>query len=203
MPSKISISVNLDKVSENKPVRRRRADADRSRAAILTAAVALLDEHPDASLERIAEAADVTRQTVYAHFSSRGVLLDAVLDQLTTETLTAIDALDLDEGPALTTVLCLIDVAWRAFEQHPLLLHVPQTVTDDGRHDPVTERLERLIRRGQRAGEITRDLPAPWLVTALTSLGHAAGASAAAGRLTTTTAHRTLHTTLTRLLQPT
>jgi len=189
-------------VSENKPVRRRRADADRSRAAILTAAIALLDEHPESSLERIAEAADVTRQTVYAHFSSRDALLNAVLDQLTAETLTAIDALDLDEGPALSNVLGLIDLAWRAFERHPLLLHLPQTGTRDERHDPVTDRLEHLIRRGQRAGEITRDLPAHWLVTTLIALGHAAGESVAGGRLTTRTANKTLHTTISRLLQP-
>src|SRR5690349_9892823 len=154
MLSKISASVNLYKVSENKPVRRRRADADRSRAAILAAAVVLLDEQPDASLERIAEAAHVTRQTVYAHFTSRDVLLNAVLDQLTQETLEAIDALELDEGPALDKLLRLINLSWRTFEQHPLLLHIPQTAGPDDRHDPVTERFTRLIRRGQRAGEI-------------------------------------------------
>lgn len=199
-------------MSENKPVRRRRrADADRSRTAILAAAIILLDEQPDASLERIAEAAHVTRQTVYAHFSSRDVLLNAALDELTAETLAAIDALDLDQGPALGNVLRLIDLAWRTFERHPLLLHLPQDSTPntpqigsrDERHDPIADRLERLVRRGQRAGEITRDLPAHWLVTSLIALGHAAGGSVAAGRLTTRSANKTLNATITRLLQPT
>ena len=191
-------------MSENKPVRRRRrSDADRSSTAILAAAITLLDEQPDASLERIAEAAKVTRQTVYAHFSSRDVLLNAVLDELTTETLAATDALDLDQGPALDQVLRLVDLAWRTFERHPLLLHLPQTATQDGRHDPVTDRLQRVIRRGQRTGEITRDLQAHWLVTALIALGHAAGESVADGRLSPRTANTTLRTTLTRLLRPT
>jgi AcrR family transcriptional regulator len=207
-------------VSENKPERRRRrADADRSRTAILAAAIVLLDEQPDAPLERIAEAAHVTRQTVYAHFSSRDALLNAALDELTTETLEAIDALDLDHGPALGNVLRLIDLAWRMFERHPLLLHLPQTgthnstqlstrpaphlSTHDARHDPVADRFERLIRRGQRAGDITRDLPAHWLVTTLIALGHAAGESVATGHLSPRTANKTLHTTITRLLQPT
>ncbi|WP_329005013.1 TetR/AcrR family transcriptional regulator [Kribbella sp. NBC_00709] len=188
-------------MSENKPVRRRRrADADRSRTAILDAAVVLLDEQPDASLERIAEVARVTRQTVYAHFSSREVLLNAVLDELTRETLEGIDALGLDEGPALDKLLRLINLSWRMFEQHPLLLHVPQTA--DERHDPVIERFVKLIRRGQRAGEITRELPVDWLVTALIALGHAAGESVAAGRLSTRTASKTLNATITRLLKP-
>ncbi|HWD77470.1 MAG TPA: TetR family transcriptional regulator [Kribbella sp.] len=189
-------------MSENKPVRRRRrADADRSRAAILGAAVELLDEDPDASLERIAEAAKVTRQTVYAHFSSRDALLSAVLDQLTAETMKAIDDLDLDHGSALRNALGLIDLAWRTFEQHPILLHAGQTGTPDARHDPLTDRLEPLIRRGQRAGEITRDVSAHWLVTTLIALGHAAGESVAAGRLTPRNAYKSLHTTLTRILQ--
>ncbi|NUR98995.1 MAG: helix-turn-helix transcriptional regulator [Kribbellaceae bacterium] len=190
-------------MSENQPVRRRRrADADRSRAAILAAAVELLDEHPDASLERIAEAAHVTRQTVYAHFSSRDALLNAVLDELTADVMKAIDDLDLDHGSALGNALGLIDLAWRTFEQHPILLHAGQTGAADARHDPLTDRLEPLIRRGQRSGEITRDLSAHWLVTTLISLGHAAGESVAAGHLTPRTAYKSLHTTLTRILQP-
>ena len=191
-------------MSKNEPVRRRRrrADADRSRAAILTAAITLLDERIDASVERVAEAAGVTRQTVYAHFPSRDALLNAVVDELTRETLQAIDALDLDHGPALDTLLQLIDLGWRSFEQHPLLLHLPQPAGPDERHDPVVERFERLIRRGQRAGGITRDLPVGWLVTALVALGHAAGESIAAGRLPARRASAALHASIIRLLAP-
>ncbi|MFD7153705.1 TetR/AcrR family transcriptional regulator [Kribbella sp. NPDC059898] len=184
-------------MSENQPVRHRRTDAERSRTAILAAALELLDEHPDAGLERIAEAAHVTRQTVYAHFPSRDALLNAVLDELTADTLRAIDDLDLDHGSAFGNALGLIDLTWRAFERHPLLRHVPA-----GRHDPVADRLEELIRRGQREGEITRELPVHWLVSTLISLGRTAGDSIAAGRLTARTAYKTLHTTLTRVLQP-
>ncbi|GAA1576074.1 MULTISPECIES: TetR/AcrR family transcriptional regulator [Kribbella] len=188
-------------MSENEPVRRRRADAERSRTAILAAALELLDEDPEAGLERIAEAAHVTRQTVYAHFRSRDALLDAVVDELTAETVRAIDDLDLDHGSAFGNALGLIDLAWRMYERHPLLLHVPAN-RPEARHDPVAERLENLIRRGQHEGEITRDLPVHWLVSTLISLGRATGDSIAAGRLTARTAYKTLHTTLTRVLQP-
>ncbi|MFI2415887.1 hypothetical protein [Streptomyces sp. NPDC018947] len=43
------------------PARSRRADARRSRAAILDAATQVLNVEPDASLETIAKAAAVTR----------------------------------------------------------------------------------------------------------------------------------------------
>lgn len=202
MLSKIRRSANLDKVSNNEPVRRRRrADADRSRAAILTAAITLLDERADAGMEAVATAAGVTRQTVYAHFPSRDAVLDAVVDELTRETMAAIDALDLDHGPALDTLLDLIDLGWRSFEKHPLLLHLPQSVGQDERHDPIVERFERLIRRGQRTGEITRDLPVAWLVAALIALGHTAGEAVAANRLPAKKATAALRATVVRLLQ--
>nr|WP_184838100.1 TetR/AcrR family transcriptional regulator [Kribbella solani] len=199
MSSKIGRWVKVYKVSENG--RRRRADADRSRAAILAAAVTVLDERVDAGLERVAEVAGVTRQTVYAHFPSRDALVNAVVDELTRETVQAIDALDLDEGPALECIQKLVGLGWRAFEEHPLLLQLPPSGTSDERHDPVTDRFEKVIRRGQRAGEITSELPAGWLVTSLVGLGHAAGEAVAAGRMTPRKASSVLRTSITRLLR--
>jgi AcrR family transcriptional regulator len=139
---------------------------------------------------------------VYAHFPSRDVLLTAVVDELTRETIQAIDALDLDHGPALETLLTLLDLGWREFEQHPLLLHLPLSVEQDERHGPVVERFERLIRRGQRSGEITRELPVAWLVPALIALGHAAGEAVSATRLPTKKASTALRTSVIRLLTP-
>ena len=46
-----------------------RADAERSIAAILDAAVQVLADRPEAGMGEIAKAAGVARQTVYAHFT--------------------------------------------------------------------------------------------------------------------------------------
>ena len=153
-------------------------------------------------MESVAEAAGVTRQTVYAHFPSRDVLLHAVLDELTRQTMQEIDALDLEHGPPVATLLELIDLSWRGFEQHPLLFRLAMSVEQDERHEPVSDRLTRLIQRGQRAGEITRDLPAVWLVTALITLGHAAGEAVGADRMPAKQATAALHKSILRLLQP-
>ncbi|MGH3112703.1 MAG: TetR/AcrR family transcriptional regulator, partial [Gaiellaceae bacterium] len=80
------------------PRRRRRADAERSIAAILDAAIEVLSERPAASVEEIAGAAGVARQTVYAHYPSREALLQAVVDRALAETVAAIDAAEPDEG---------------------------------------------------------------------------------------------------------
>lgn len=197
-------SAILDKVSEIKPKpRRRRADADRSRQAVLGAAIDLLDRQPDASVEAIAAAAQVTRQTVYAHFPSRGVLVDAVLDELTTQVIAEMDAIDLDELPATDAVLRIVDLSWHLFERHPFLLQPVATRPEgsDQRHQPVTDRLARLIERGQRSGEIDRELPVVWLLRATIALGHAAGEAVGAGALTAVQAAALTRTSLLRLMQ--
>jgi AcrR family transcriptional regulator len=183
--------------------RRRRVDADRSRAAILAAADRLLGASAETSVEAIADAAGVTRQTVYAHFPSRVALVNAVVDQVTEETLAAIDALDLEHGSAVDALLGMIEISWQMFEQHPLVLHPMASAAGgdpDGRHTPVVERLERLIRRGQRNGEIDRKLPVDWLVSATIALGHAAGNAVHSNSLTAKQATSALDTTLRRLL---
>ncbi len=58
----------------------RREDARRSIELIMDAARSILGKRPDASMEELAVAAGVTRQTVYAHFSSRDALIAAVFD---------------------------------------------------------------------------------------------------------------------------
>jgi serine phosphatase RsbU (regulator of sigma subunit) len=57
--------------------RRRRADAEANADRVLEAATELLLAEPDASLEEIAAAAQVSRATVYRHFGSRTRLVEA------------------------------------------------------------------------------------------------------------------------------
>jgi AcrR family transcriptional regulator len=175
--------------SSGEPRRRRRADAERSRAAILDAAVRLLRQRPDAGMEAIAAAAGVTRQTVYAHFSSRDSLLVAAA---------------LEEGPARAALLRFLDASWRSFEDNaPLLQAAPTGTPGDGeqaRHEPVAERLARLVERGQRAGEFAPGLPPRWLVAMAVALGHAAGDEVGSGRMTSSEAETALRTTVLRVL---
>ena len=79
--------------------RRRRSDAEQNLAVILRAAAERLSEHPDASVEDIARAAGVSRQTVYAHFPSRDALLDAVVQHATSEVTAAFDEAGLEDAP--------------------------------------------------------------------------------------------------------
>ncbi|WP_411110416.1 TetR/AcrR family transcriptional regulator [Streptomyces sp. c-19] len=166
---------------------RRRADAERSRVAVLDAAVRLLARRPDAGMAAIAAEAGVTRQTVYAHFGTRDALLGAVADRITDQAMAAMDEAEASGGPALDALLRLQDIGWRLFERNPVLLGLPAgragAAADASRHEPVAARLTRLVEQGQASGEFDPAPPAGWLVAAIIALGHAAGDEAGAGRM--------------------
>ncbi|MCW3842023.1 TetR/AcrR family transcriptional regulator [Micromonospora yasonensis] len=169
---------------QNFPERRRRvrAEARRSVSAILDAAVQVLRERPQATVEDIATAAGLSRQTVYAHFPSRDALVAAVYQRMTDEVLAALDEARLDEGPAPEALLRLLRVSWGAFDRYPAL-PPPPGAADVELHQPIFDRLTRLIVRGQRAGEFDPDAAPGWLFAATVALGHAGWAEVAAGRM--------------------
>ncbi|MBE1530797.1 TetR/AcrR family transcriptional regulator [Actinomadura algeriensis] len=187
------------------PARNRRADARRSRAAILDAAVRVLNARPDAGMGAVATAAGVTRQTVYAHFPTRERLLSGVLDHLTAATVAEMDAADLDTGPAAEALLRLLDAGARTAGRHPVLMRALAALPADPdgdaeRHTEVADRLRRVVRRGRRTGEFDDRLPVDWLVAVIITLSHTASEERDAGRLSAAEADEALRTTLLRLL---
>jgi AcrR family transcriptional regulator len=192
-----------DSLDAAPPGRRRRSDAQRSIAAIVEAARVVLGERSDASMEDVAVTAGVSRQTVYAHFPSRGALIAAVFDAAVAEGLAAIEDANLDAAAPRVAIERFLDISWQLLHRYPILLDptFARIRGSDG-HDPhhaVTGFLERLIRRGQRSGAFDRRLPAAWLVTATLSLGHAAAEQIAAGRLTASKAATILEESVLRL----
>jgi AcrR family transcriptional regulator len=187
------------------PAQKRRADAERSRTSILDAALQVLNADPEASVEAIAATAGVTRQTVYAHFPSREQLLAAVLDRLTDETVAAMDAADLDTGPATDALFRLLDAGNRTSGRYPVLFRklgaLPVSPhADHQRHAPIADRLKRIVQRGRETGEFDNRLSPDWLVTVTIKLGHTASEEVDGGRMSSTEATEALHTSLLRVL---
>ncbi|MEU8214498.1 TetR/AcrR family transcriptional regulator [Micromonospora taraxaci] len=187
--------------------RHRRADARRNSSAILDAAVRLLDTQPDASLDAIASAAGVTRQTVYAHFPSREHLMAAVVRRITDEAVAAMDAADPDDGSATDALIRVLEAGAQTAGRYPVLIQQIASLpvspnVDEERHAPVAERINRVIRRGQASGEFDKGLPAGWLATITIKLGHAAGEEVDAGRMSPAEAAEALRTALIRMLRP-
>lgn len=175
-------------MSQSEPQHKRalRADAERNMTTILEAAAHTLADRPEASIEDIAKAAGVARQTVYAHYASRDALISAVLQRAMDEALSVLDAAHLDQGPPDAALERLIDLSWRTSQTHRVfeLPAAPNDSTEEYEgHRPFLDRLERLIVRGQREGVIDQRLSPTWSVAAFIGLAHAAGDEVGAGRM--------------------
>ena len=183
--------------------RRQRADAQQSIAAILRAAAQALNANPAASVEDIAKAAGVTRQTVYAHFASREALIDAVTERATAEVAAAFETAGLDEAPPAVALTRLLDAGWRVAARYPFLWHLPPASAgqDRDRHGPVLERMLAIIQRGQETGDFDRALSPSWLLTAALALGRAAEDEVKAGRMTIDEASHAVHQSYLRLFR--
>jgi AcrR family transcriptional regulator len=198
-----SFSVMTDAPEAAPKARRRRSDAQRSIDAIVSSARTLLVARPDASMEEIADAADVSRQTVYAHFSSREALIAAVINVERAMSMAQLDAARLDRAPPIDAVRTFLAISWQLVDRLPLLLDpaLARTPDPDGDdpHRPVAVVLERIIRRGQRSGDFDRALPVGWLAAATFGLGHTAAAQVAGGTLDLTRAATVLEKSVLRL----
>jgi AcrR family transcriptional regulator len=182
--------------------RRQRSDARQSIAAVLDAAIQTLASRPDASMDEIARAAGVSRQTVYSHFPSRDILIDAVIQQASAEFTSLLDGLDVDQAPPAQALTRLLDAGWQVAARYPFLWLQPavDSTKDADRHAPVLDRMLDIVRRGQASGDFDASIPAHWLLSASLALGRATEDEVKAGRMTIEQATRAIHQGLLRLL---
>jgi AcrR family transcriptional regulator len=182
--------------------RRQRSDARQSIAAVLDSAIHVLARRPDASMDEIARAAGVSRQTVYAHFPSREALIDAVTGQAAAEFTALLDDLDLDQAPPAQALTRLLEAGWQIAARYPFLWLQPAVDPgkDAERHAPVLDRMLDIIRRGQASGDFDTSVPAHWLLSASLALGRAAEDEVQAGRMTIEQATHAMHRSVLRLL---
>jgi len=166
--------------------RRRRADAERSVARILDAAVDALADNPDSSMAEIAGRARVARATVYVHFPTRDELIAAVTERAMSEVIVAIEAADPQRDDSDIALRRVVAETWRRLGRYHALIAIntrlPHSELHD-RHRSVMATLEPLIRRGQRDGKFRTDVPPAWHLSMLMALIHAASAELRAGRL--------------------
>jgi TetR/AcrR family transcriptional regulator, mexCD-oprJ operon repressor len=167
--------------------RKRRADAERSVAAILDAALDALASDPDSSMSEIARRAGVVRATIYVHFPTRTALLDAVMERSVAEVAEATRTAEPQRGEPVAALERVLRATWRELARfHVLLaLNTARLSADElhRRHLPVLDQMEPLIERGQREGVFRRDLPAFWHLAVTRAIVHTASREVQAGRL--------------------
>jgi AcrR family transcriptional regulator len=168
------------------PTGRRRADARRNSARIVSAARARLSSDPNATIDDIAQAAGVGRMTLYGHFRTRAELVDAALVEALRAGGEILSSLDLTGDPR-EAMRRLLASSWSLVAESSALLTAAQESLPAGRvrelHDEPARRVEELVRRGQAEGAFRSDLPITWLVSAIQYILHGAAEETRQGRL--------------------
>ena len=180
--------------------KRRRADADRSVAAILDAALDALASDPDSSMSEIARRAGVVRATIYVHFPTRESLLDAVMEYATRQVVEAMKGAEPQRGEPVEALERVLRATWRQLAHfHGLLaLNTARLSAEElhRRHVPMLDQLEPLIKRGQKQGVFRRDLSVSWQLAVTRAIVHTASREIQGGRIAESEVEATMISTI-------
>src|SRR3954471_9740497 len=131
---------------------RRRADAERSVARILDAAVDALASDPEVSMAEIARRAGVVRATIYVHFPTREALLEAVTHRAFGEVAAGIASADPERGDPAEALARVVAATWRTLGRYHALIAINTGAQNHEelhhRHGTVLGSLLPLIERG-------------------------------------------------------
>jgi AcrR family transcriptional regulator len=179
-------------MTEDTSEARLRADARRNRRTVLDAAVALLAQRPQATMQEVADACGLGRTTVYRHFPRRQDLIDALFQEVLDEAARTVeDALADASSPR--ALLCdlgeriiAIGDRYRFLDAHPELRERTLALNDSGPENP----LQAYLIEAQQRGEVRDDMPVQWMLTTLRGLAVVAMVEVSAGRMTVDEAGR-------------
>ena len=186
--------------------RKRRADAERSISSIIDAALEALASDPDVSMAEIARRAGVVRATVYMHFPTRESLLDAVMEDATTQVADAIREAEPARGEPREALERVLRATWQQLSQfHGVLgININRLSSTElrRRHLPMTTQIVPLLERGQAEGVFRSDVSATWLIAVVRAIVHLASTELQARRLSQADVEQTMLTTVMSALSP-
>ena len=158
-------------------------------------------------MQELAEAAGVSRATLFRRFPSRGALVAELCEAAARAYVRAVDESALDDGTPTEALARAVGALGRLASVvgllglQPLSEHVEASLLAQTAR--AEDRLRRLVRRGQESGVFRVEVDPEWVITMLIWLMVGAADSVRLGRLTASSAQRHLSATLaTALLRP-
>jgi len=154
------------------PPQNLRADARRNREMALDAALELLAEGSEVTMDQVAERAGIGRATLYRHFSTREELIQAVLEQVIELARAAADTAIREGGTAedilrrLSTIVVEFGASYLFLSSYRhLSRHLLEPL--DAERDPTLA----WIRAAHARGELRSELSPEWIVRVIVTLG--------------------------------
>lgn len=158
-------------------------------------------------MQELADAAGVSRATLFRRFPSRGALVAELSEAAARAYVRAVEESALDDGTPAEALARVVVALGRLASVvgllglQPLDEHVEASLL--AQTAQVEDRLRGLVRRGQESGVFRVEVDPEWVVTMLIWLMVGAADSVRLGRLTANAAQRHLSATLmTALLRP-
>src|SRR5829696_819748 len=159
------------------------------------------------NVARILEAAEagLGRVTIYGHFASRQVLVEAVVRRVLDVANTALNEVDLSGDP-VAAFERLVKASWQVTLRSGSVIvaadkALPATTVRQAHAGGLEERVQNLITDGQRSGAFRSDLSADWLIATFHAVLHAAAEEIDAGRLDSAEAAGVITNTMLSVLQ--
>lgn len=168
--------------------------------AVAAAAARHLALAPAASMQELAEAAGISRATLFRRFPSRAALVAELCEAAARAYVRAVDEAALEDGTPTEALARVVEALGRLASVvgllglQPLSEHVEASLL--ARTEQAEDKLRRLVRRGQESGVFRVEVDPEWFLTILTWLMVGAADSVRLGRLTANAAHRHLSATL-------
>ncbi len=194
--------------TDQRPPEYLRADAARNLHRIVEVAARMIGDDPHVGMAAVAEAADVSRATVYRHFPTREALIDAIRTQALAAGEQAIVDCRLDEGSAVEALRRLVDTWLEIAQRYGFAQLVSHPGGGLGEKDRAHRRkafgepLVALFTRGQAAGEFSTAVTPEWATRMFGATVIAGARAVDDGAVTRADVADTVFHTLTQGLRP-
>ncbi len=154
--------------------KRTHAKTAQSRSLIEDAGIKVLLRNPDAAMSEIALAAGVGRATLYRHFESRDVLIQADAVKCLEETDEVLAPLKAQEIKGKAAISATIDLLMPMASRFRFLMRLQSIAYENKTAVKIYKRqlgeLSQLVHQAHDAGEFRRDLPVTWIVSSFDAL---------------------------------